>query len=68
MNEQWTPTRLTTTDAMSRRLGIALLVAYAAATLALAIHHEPWRDEADSWLFVNHAPLQELFHWTRYVG
>ncbi|HSP14838.1 MAG TPA: hypothetical protein VLV78_08810 [Thermoanaerobaculia bacterium] len=53
---------------MTRRFAIALLVLYAAATLYLAIHHEPWRDEADSWLLVHHASLPEIFHWTRYAG
>ncbi len=53
---------------MTRRFAIALLALYAAATLYLALHHEPWRDEADSWLLVNNASLPEIFNWTRYAG
>jgi hypothetical protein len=47
---------------------VLLLVLYAAATLFLALHHEPWRDEADSWLIVNNASLSEIFRWTRYAA
>jgi hypothetical protein len=47
---------------------LLLLALYAAATLFLAVHHEPWRDEADSWLVVNNASLGEIFRWTRYAA
>lgn len=38
---------------MKRSYEATLLAAYAGVTLVLALHHEPWRDEADSWLLVN---------------
>src|SRR5438270_13480177 len=45
-----------------------LLAAYIAATLVLALHHEPWRDEADSWLVVNNASIPAMLEWTRYAA
>ncbi|MEY4630186.1 MAG: hypothetical protein RIQ81_306 [Pseudomonadota bacterium] len=34
--------------------------AYVALTCFLAFYHEPWRDEADSWLMVRNASLREI--------
>jgi hypothetical protein len=42
---------------------------HCAATIAGAITHEPWWDEAQSWLIARDAPLGELFsHVLRYEG
>lgn len=53
---------------MSRLIAIALLGLYAAGTLYTGVHHEPWRDEADSWLVVRDLPLAGIFQWTRNAG
>lgn len=51
-----------------RTAAAILLIVYAAATLYVGLHHEPWRDEADSWLVVRDASLPAIFEWTRDAG
>ena len=53
--------------AAARLRGIAV-VAYAAAMVFLALHHEPWRDEADVWLAARDTSLPELFSLFGYMG
>jgi hypothetical protein len=64
----WSPARLTTDSKLPRVAALAILAIFAIATLYVTVHHEPWRDEADSWLVVRDASIVELFHWTRNVG
>src|SRR5512142_932572 len=51
-----------------RTAAVILLIAYAAATLYVGLHHEPWRDEADSWLVARDASLPTILNWTRDAG
>ena len=46
----------------------SILSLYALLTLVLTLRHEPWRDEADSWLVARDLPLRELIDWTRSIG
>jgi hypothetical protein len=41
---------------------------YAATTLAVALHHEPWRDEADPWLLIRDGGVMTMLARTGYVG
>lgn len=50
------------------RFATVSLALYAAFTLWLICHHEPWRDEADPWLAARDMSLGELFRWFHYVG
>ncbi len=68
MREEWSPLRLTTQQRMPAALGVLFLLAYAGATLVVALHHEPWRDEADAWLLANNASIPYIFHWTHNAG
>lgn len=47
---------------------LLLLAAYAALVLALTLHHEAWRDEADAWLVARDASLAQVLHLTHYMG
>jgi hypothetical protein len=51
-----------------RWLLVVLFAAYAVATLVLTLHHEPWRDEADSWLVARDLPLPDVLSWTQHSG
>ena len=51
-----------------RAAALAILIVYAAATLYVGLHHEPWRDEADSWLVVRDASIPTILEWTRDAG
>ncbi len=46
----------------------ALTALYAACVAAGLCFHQPWRDEAQSWLLVRDVPLGLLFHRMRYEG
>ncbi|HVG22996.1 MAG TPA: hypothetical protein VND45_02480 [Thermoanaerobaculia bacterium] len=54
----------------SRHVLLALVfAAYCAATIAGAVTHEPWWDEAQAWLVARDAPLPDLLlHEVRYEG
>jgi hypothetical protein len=56
----------------SERLERALLVAVWALQLAImlgvAAHHEPWRDEADVWLFARDAPPSAWLSFLKHSG
>jgi hypothetical protein len=46
-----------------------LLSVYAAVVATIIIHHQPWFDEAQSWLLARDLSLPSLlFHWIRYEG
>jgi hypothetical protein len=69
LNEQWNPAVLTTTDPRPNRFAVGCLVLFCAFTLFVALHHEPWRDEADAWLVVRDLPLRNIIpHWTSNAG
>lgn len=44
------------------------LGAYFVLMLALVLRHEPWRDEADTWLYARDAGLDTLISRLRYIG
>jgi hypothetical protein len=46
----------------------SILVVYGLLTLVLTLRHEPWRDEADSWLVARDLPLANFIEWTRSIG
>jgi hypothetical protein len=45
-----------------------VFVAYAALTLWVTLHHEPWRDEADTWLIARDATLGETLRIPAHRG
>jgi hypothetical protein len=53
----------------SERWFIAIVFGlYAAITLVVALHHEPWRDEADPWLLIRDGGVATMLARTGYVG
>src|SRR5438128_2340121 len=46
----------------SRTVPVIALLVYAALVITLELHHEPWRDEADSWLLARDADVPTFFH------
>jgi hypothetical protein len=64
----WSPIALTPEQPTPRPVLIALLIVYAAATLVVTLHHEPWRDEAETWLAARDLPLSNVLTWTRGTG
>ncbi|HEX8620074.1 MAG TPA: hypothetical protein VF911_21015 [Thermoanaerobaculia bacterium] len=46
----------------------AVFGVYAATTLIVALHHEPWRDEADPWLLIRDGGVMTMLARTGYVG
>ena len=52
---------------MGRVLAL-VFVAYAALTLWVTLHHEPWRDEADTWLIARDATLVETLRIPAHRG
>ena len=64
----WDPRRLVTDERTSWRFALLLTAAYIIATALIAAHHEPWRDEADPWLYVRDAGLGTVLARTRYAG
>lgn len=69
MSDAWNPLRLTAEDRLPKGLGILILLIFVAGTLYTALHHEPWRDEADAWLAARDLPLSEMVPgWTAQAG
>jgi hypothetical protein len=64
----WSPIALTSARPLPRTLAATLLILYAAATLIVTLHHEPWRDEAETWLVARDLPLSQTLTWTRAAG
>lgn len=51
------------------RLFVAVVFAiYAAVTLWVGLHHEPWRDEADPWLLMRDGGVSTMLSRVGYVG
>ncbi len=68
MPQQWNPIRLTVSERPSRRFAALALLLYAAMTLFVTLHHEPYADEADSWLLVRDASFSTILARTRDAG
>jgi hypothetical protein len=51
-----------------RAVSAGLFVLYAALTLWVALHHEPWLDEADTWLLMRDAPAPAVLQYASYGG
>jgi hypothetical protein len=52
---------------MDRKSGLALAT-FILLTTFVAAHHEPWRDEADSWLMARDASFGQMLHIAGYAG
>ncbi|MDP9359837.1 MAG: hypothetical protein M3P29_00140 [Acidobacteriota bacterium] len=65
---EWDPRRLTTAAPTPRPFVACAVAAFAAITAFVAVHHEPWRDEADAWLVVRDIDFAHLFDWMRHAG
>lgn len=52
----------------SRRFAAVTFVLYAAITLWVTLHHEPWCDEADSWLLMRDGGVSTMLARTGYAG
>jgi hypothetical protein len=64
----WDPRRLLEREPLPRAVALAALVLFVAVTLFVALHHEAWRDEADSWLRVRDGDFHTLVVRGRYTG
>jgi hypothetical protein len=64
----WSPRQLTAESAPSRLFVLAALAAYVALTAYVSLHHEPWRDEADAWLFARDGNFAHIVSWSRHAG
>jgi len=64
----WAPRTLTDSKPASRAFAIALGIAFVVLVYFVVAHHEPWRDEADPWLYVRDANLAAILARTRYAG
>ncbi|MEO8216868.1 MAG: hypothetical protein ABI718_07290 [Acidobacteriota bacterium] len=51
-----------------RRFEWLVLIAYVLLVGFVAAHHEPWRDEADPWLYVRDLDLRTIVARTNYAG
>ena len=47
---------------------VALLISFMVLTASLALHHEPWRDEVDSWLMARDASLATILEISPNMG
>lgn len=65
---EWSPAALQARTPQPQRLLAGIFLAWAAVALILTLNHEPWRDEADSWLVARDLPLSEAVAWTRNAG
>jgi hypothetical protein len=52
----------------SRILVLAAWAVWLGLVVVLTLHHEPWRDEADSWLMARDAPLRAFLPFARHAG
>ncbi len=65
----WSPLALTSSERRPPRLlFFAVIVVYVAIVVAVALRHEPWRDEAESWLFVRDTSMATMFARLPYGG
>lgn len=68
MKTEPVPTSPTRPDRAERAFSVLLIVLFAAVTAYTITKHEPWRDEADSWLVARDASLIDLFQLTGHMG
>ena len=45
-----------------------ILLIYIIFTLIITLHHEPWRDEAQSWLIAKNLNILEIINQMKYEG
>ena len=64
----WDPRTLTDSKPASRAFAILLAALFVLLVVIVAFFHEPWRDEADPWLYVRDAGLATILARTRYAG
>ncbi len=64
----WDPRALTDSKPASRTFAVLLAVLFLVLVYFVVAHHEPWRDEADPWLYVRDANLATILARTRYAG
>jgi len=64
----WDPRTLIDSKPASRTFAIGLGIAFVILVHFVVAHHEPWRDEADPWLYVRDANLATIVLRTRYAG
>lgn len=58
-----------TADKSGERAFIAfVMLVHAAVTLYVAMHHEPWRDEADVWLLMRDGGVRTMLARLGYIG
>jgi hypothetical protein len=65
---KWDPRKLIDQRPPSRAFALGLIIAFVLLVHLVAAHHEPWRDEADPWLYVRDANLATILARTRYAG
>jgi len=56
------------TEPSQRRILAAALLLYAVGTLLVCLRHEPWRDEADTWLMARDNNIAQLIDLMGYSG
>jgi len=54
------------TNSTHNLFNLILVGLFSLLVIILALYHEPWRDEAQSWLLVSNTSLKELFHIMSY--
>ena len=59
---------ITSRDPLPRAVALSILVLYIIVVSAVAMHHEPWRDEADPWLTARDASASELWQFFHHGG
>jgi len=64
----WDPRTLIDSKPVSRTFALLLPIAFVVLVHFVVAHHEPWRDEADPWLYVRDANLATILARTRYAG
>ncbi|MGA8806329.1 MAG: hypothetical protein WB973_00535 [Thermoanaerobaculia bacterium] len=64
----WDPRTLVESKPATRRFAILLGVVFIVLVHFAVAHHEPWRDEADPWLYVRDGSLGTILARTRYAG
>ena len=53
---------------MKNRFALVVFLLYACVTLFVTLQHEPWRDEADTWLILRDGGLRGVFARTALCG
>jgi hypothetical protein len=64
----WDPRTLIDARPVSRTFATLLIAVFVGIVAFVAVHHEPWRDEADAWLVVRDIDFAHVFDWSRHAG